>query len=537
MRFLICLAVLSALNTSGWAANQPAGRKDTPAIPAQKILTPKPGPEPRINGPGVFGVRPGHPFLYRIPATGERPMAFDVEGLPAGLMIDAATGQMTGTLEQAGEYKVVLKAKNRRGESRKKFRIVVGEKIALTPPMTWNSWYCFTLKVSQEKVLRAARAMVTSGLIDHGWTYIHVDGGWAGQRTGKDHALQPNERFPDMKAMCNEIHRLGLKAGIYSTPWIGDYAGDTGGSSDRPDGAWNKQVDRDPKNPAKYKRLGKYSFAKADARQWAEWGFDYMKYDWFPNDLPHVIAMSKELRSCGRDIVYSLSNRAPFEHAAELAKWANLWRTSGDLGDAWENGQLWVPFGYCVSDVAFSQDRWAPFAGPGHWIDPDVMQLGVMGMDKPQPSRLTPDEQYSVVSMWCLLSAPLAIGGDLTKMDEFTLNLLTNDEVLAIDQDMLGIQATRTAVDGPVDIYKKPLEDGSVALGMFNRSPAAHVVKFNKWIDLVPKGKYHMRDLWRQKDLPDVIVRDVEELTAMADRFVTTLPPHGVLLVKLTRGR
>jgi len=204
------------------------------------ILTPPPPATPRINGPAVFGVRPGSPFLYHIPATGVRPMEFQAENLPAGLVLDSATGEITGSLPEVGRHEIVLHARNAQGEDRKTFTVVVGDSIALTPAMGWNSWNCWAAAVDQEKVLRSARAMVSSGLADHGWTYINIDDTWQGARTGEGHALQGNEKFPDMKGLCDAIHGMGLKAGIYSTPWMTSYAGFPGGSADDASGAWSK---------------------------------------------------------------------------------------------------------------------------------------------------------------------------------------------------------------------------------------------------------------------------------------------------------
>ena len=285
---------------------------------------------PRINGPSVFGVRPGSPCLYTIPATGERPMEFSVSDLPAGLTLDPQTGQITGSLKDAGEFHLVLSAKNAQGTAQKPFRIVVGEHIALTPPMGWNSWNCWAEKVDQDKVLGSARAMIASGLANHGWTYVNIDDTWQGDRSGPDHALQGNKKFPDMKGLCDEIHKLGLKPGIYSTPWITSYAKFPGSSSDEPDGAWTKALATD-----KAWRHGKHSLAEADARQWAAWGIDYLKYDWFPNDVDHVSQMSKALRASGRDLIYSLSNTAPFDHAADWAQCAMCWRTTFNIRDKW----------------------------------------------------------------------------------------------------------------------------------------------------------------------------------------------------------
>jgi alpha-galactosidase len=205
--------------------------------------------------------------------------------------------------------------------------------------------------------------MVSSGLINHGWTYINIDDTWQGKRGGPYGGLQGNDKFPDMKRPCDQIHGMGLKAGIYSTPWVTSYAKFPGGSSDDPSGAWSKDL-----AGPKHHRHGKYSFADNDAKQWAAWGFDYMKYDWNPNDVEHTAEMSKALRDCGRDIVYSLSNSAPFEHAADRARLANCWRTTGDIWDRWsENSGEWQ---YGVSEIGFTQDRWAPFAGPGHGTTP-----------------------------------------------------------------------------------------------------------------------------------------------------------------------
>ena len=487
---------------------------------AADILTPPPAATPRINGPNVFGVRPGAPFLYTIPTTGERPIKFAVEGQPEGLCVDADTGHITGSLKQAGEFTVTFKAANAKGAAEKKFRIVCGDKICLTPPLGWNSWNCWAEAVDQEKVLHSARAMVAAGLINHGWTYVNIDDTWQGQRGGPFNGLQGNEKFPDMKKLCDDIHAMGLKAGIYSTPWVTSYAKFTGGASDSQDGTWSKAL-----ADGKFWRHGQYSFAVNDAKQWAAWGFDYLKYDWNPIDVPHVREMSEALRASGRDIVFSLSNSAPFEHANDWAQWANCWRTTGDIWDYWDHSdQEWR---YGVSEIGFSQERWAPVAGPGHWNDPDMLVVGHVGWG-PQLhlTNLTRDEQYTHISLWCLLSAPLLIGCDMDRLDPFTLNLLSNDEVLALDQDALGKQAVRAATLGPVDILLKELDDGGRALGFFNRGPQEYTVKFNKFSEIGLAGKWKVRDLWRQKDLPDT-----------AQTLTLKVPPHGVMLLKLTAAK
>ena len=328
--------------------------------------------EPRINGPSVFGVRPGSLLLYTIPATGQRPMRFSVKDLPAGLSVNAETGQITGTAEKQGEYPVILRAENSQGAAEKKFRIVVGDRICLTPPLGWNSWNCWAAAVDQDKVLGSARAMVKAGLVDHGWTYVNIDDTWQGTRGGKFNAIQGNEKFPDMRKLCDDIHAMGLKAGIYSTPWITSYAMFCGSSSDDPAGDWSKKLG----NHDHY-RYGKYSFAESDAKQWAAWGFDYLKYDWNPNDVAHTREMNRALRACNRDIVFSLSNSAPFAQAADWARLANCWRTTGDIWDRWDESAF--DWQYGISEIGFAQDQWVPYAGPGHWNDPDMLVVGRVG--------------------------------------------------------------------------------------------------------------------------------------------------------------
>ena len=481
-------------------------------------LTPPSAPAPRINGPAVFGVRPGSDFLYTIPATGDRPMNFSADHLPAGLSLDPQSGRITGKLAHRGEYEVVLRATNALGAAEKKFRILAGDRIALTPPMGWNSWNCWASAVDQEKVLRSARAMVASGLINHGWTYVNIDDTWQGHRGGPDHALQPNEKFPDMQSLCAQIHDLGLKAGIYSTPWITSYAKYAGGSSDNPTGAWSKA-----QASSKFWHVGNHYFAENDARQFADWGFDYLKFDWFPIDVAHTAEMSHALRNTKRDIVFSLSNTAPIDHAADWARLANCWRTTCDIYDGWEQNSK-AGYNYGVSEIAFSQDPWVPFGGPGHWNDPDMLVVGNVGWGASlHATHLTPDEQYTHVSMWCLLSAPLLIGCDLDQLAPFTLGLLSNDEVLALDQDSLGRPALRAATVGPVDVYLKQLEDGAKAFGFFNRGDTEAKINFNKLSYLGLAGAWHVRDLWRQTDLPDT-----------KGQLKLTIPPHGVILLKLS---
>lgn len=495
--------------------DQPKSVLPAPITESAVILTPPAPATPRINGARVFGVRPRHPFLFQIPATGERPMSFAATGLPTGLALDAATGRITGTLSEPGVHAVTLRATNARGADEKPFRVVVGERIALTPPMGWNSWNSWAGAVDQEKVLASARAMAATGLIQHGWSYLNIDDTWQGERTGPPHALQPNAKFPDIKKLCDEIHVLGLKVGIYSTPWVTSYANHAGGSAENPEGTWSKpQVKKTPNRKILPWAIGRYSFATADAKQWAEWGIDYLKYDWNPIEAPETIEMAQALRASGRDIVFSLSNSAPFAGAADWARLANAWRTTGDIRDSWGS----------FRSIGFSQEKWRTFAGPGHWNDPDMLVVGNVGWGpRLHATRLTPNEQYTHISLWCLLSAPLLIGCPIDQADAFTLSLLTNDEVLAINQDELGRQATQLVVDGRRQVWTKELSDGSHAVGLFNLAQTAQDVSVT-WQQLGLNGPQRVRDLWRQQGLG-----------VQPEKFTASVPRHGVVLIRVWR--
>jgi alpha-galactosidase len=408
------------------------------------------------------------------------------------------------------------------GTAKKELRIKISDTIALTPPMGWNGWNSWAREIDKEKVVSSANAMVSSGLANHGWTYINIDDAWQGQRGGQFNAIQPNEKFPDFKGMIDYIHSIGLKVGVYSTPWISSYAGYTGGSSDFESGVYPDSI-RD--NKRKYRYIGKYRFEKEDALQMAAWGVDYLKYDWHI-DLNSAERMSTALKQSGRDIVYSLSNSAPFEYARDWARISNLWRTGGDIRDSWLS--LYVS--------AFTIDKWAPFAGPGHWNDPDMMIVGnITTGSNLHPTRLSPDEQYSHVSIYSLLAAPMIIGCPLEQLDSFTINLLSNDEVIAIDQDPLGKAGRLLINDDEVQIWMKPLEDGSYAIGLFNidgfgKTPQSYF----HWGDeqsksfqfdltrIGLKGNWKLRDVWRQKDLGE-----------FNGVFKTTIPHHGVVLLRV----
>ncbi len=459
------------------------------------LLTPKVSARPRINGPDIFGARPEHPLQYKIPASGEKPLQYAVKNLPQGLKVDANTGIITGIVNKKGSYKVKLSAKNKQGTVEKDFTIEIGNKIGLTPALGWNSWNAWGLSVSDEKVRISAKAMADH-LIDHGWTYINIDDGWEAPERAANGELPSNSKFPDMKKLTDYIHGLGLKIGIYSSPG--------------------------PRTCGGY--LGSYQHEVQDAKMFADWGIDYLKYDWCSysqiapqnpdlNELkkPYVV-MRAALDKVNRDIIFSLCQYG----WGEVWKWGaevggNSWRTTGDITDTWAS----------LSRIGFTQDKGSSYAQPGAYNDPDMLVVGKVGWGpRLRNSRLTADEQYTHISLWSLLASPLLIGCDMGQLDDFTLNLLTNDEVLAINQDAAGKQAFKLIDKDSVQVWVKELKDGSKAFGIFNLSGNAQKATVN-FGDIQLSNQIRLRDVWKQKDLG-----------RFNNTFTATIPAHGVILLK-----
>ena len=472
-----------------------SGKKITQRLPLKYILTPPAPASPRFNGVPLFGVRPGSPVIYRFPVSGERPMKFTCANLPQGLKLSEADGVLSGKIEKAGDLTFTVVAENAKGKASQDFTLKVGDRmIALTPPMGWNSWNCWALSVSQEKVMSSAQALIDKGLADYGYCYMNVDDGWEAPKRNADGTIAVNEKFPSMKALGDWLHERGLKFGIYSSP--GDYT--CGGY------------------------LGSIDHELQDAESYNSWGVDYLKYDWCGYGRAHAkekdkgvasyvrpyLLMQKFLREQPRDIFYSLCQYG----MADVWEWgrfvdANSWRTTGDITDTWRS----------MYDIGFrKQAGLAPYAAPGHWNDPDMLIVGKVGWSSNlRDSRLTPDEQYTHITLWTLLASNMLIGCDIAQMDDFTIGLLCNNEVNAINQDILGKQADRISKEGDIEVWGRPLSDGSMAIGFFNVGSEDLQIDIKKF---VPTGT--VRDLWRQKDLT-------------ADEFKCTIPTHGCKYIKV----
>lgn len=460
------------------------------------ILTPPAPVSPRINTPAVYGARPGRPFLYRIPVSGERPLTVEIAQLPRGLKLDPQKGIISGTTPSKGTYALNIKAINAHGADSVTFEIISGDTIALTPPMGFNTWNVYGLEINEQKILNTIRAFDSLGLADYGYSYINIDDGWEAPQRDAQGVLQGNDKFPDIRALADSAHARGLKLGIYSSPGAKTCGGFPGS-------------------------LG---HEEIDARTWAAWGIDYLKYDWCSysdeaksDSLPELqkpyLAMRKALDKVNRDIVYSLCQYGMgnvWEWGREAG--GNCWRTTGDIVDTWGS----------LKTIGFGQNGLESYAGPGHWNDPDMLVIGMVGWGRNiHPTRLNADEQYTHITLWSILAAPLLIGCDITQLDEFTFSLLTNREVIAINQDRAAKQGKMVKQDGSLQVWTKPLYDGSLAVAVFNvgyGSAVANVLL----TDLGINGKYRCRNVWKNED-EDPVDSQISE----------RIPPHGCVFYRL----
>jgi alpha-galactosidase len=362
---------------------------------------------------------------------------------------------------------------------------------AATPPMGWNSWNHFAGKVTDADVRAAADALVSSGMRDAGYVYVNIDDTWEGKRDAQG-VIHTNEKFPDMKALADYVHSKGLKLGIYSSPG--------------------------PKTCAGYE--GSYGHEEQDAQTYADWGIDYLKYDLCSfggiiteqagDELDKAAArqraayekMHLAIAKTGRHMVYSFCQYGLYSVWA----WApetggNLWRTTGDISDDWDRMSL----------IGFEQAGLEKFAGPGHWNDPDMLEVGNGGMNR---------SEYEVhMSLWAMLSAPLLAGNDLSKMTPETKAILMNRDVIAVDQDALGHQGRRIWAEGPLEIWEKELSGGKRVIAFFNRGEATQDFDSNLKVLADFRGK-PLLDLWTKKEF------------VIGSSTKLRVPKRGVLLLE-----
>jgi len=356
--------------------------------------------------------------------------------------------------------------------------------LAKTPPMGWNSWNKFAGRVDDATVRAIADAMASNGMKNAGYLYINIDDTWESGRNDKGE-IQTNKKFPDMKALADYVHKKGLRLGIYSSPG--------------------------PNTCAGYE--GSYGHEEQDAMTFAKWGIDYLKYDWCgartlytDEEMPAIYQkMGDALLKTGRPIVYSLCQYGRLD----VWKWGaevggNLWRTTGDIRDTWDS----------MTNIGFRQNELAQYAKPGHWNDPDMLEIGNGGM--------TGAEYRTHMSLWAMLAAPLLAGNDLRQMSSETLAILTNREVIAVDQDKLGKQGSQAWKSGDQEIWTRQLSGGDMAVAFFNRRKDEAKISA-KWADIGAPAKRKARDLWLHQNVD-----------ASAPEYTATVPGHGVVMLRIS---
>lgn len=419
--------------------------------------------KPTINPPHVVGNYPGTPFLFYIPTSGQRPMEWSAEGLPKGLTLNKKTGIITGNVSAQGNYKVTLKATNALGTDTQELTLCFGDALLLTPPMGWNSWNTFGRHLTEELVLQTADAMIANGMRDLGYQYINIDDFWQLPERGKDGHIQIDKtKFPrGIKYVADYLHERGFKLGIYS-----DAADKTCGGV-----------------------CGSYGYEETDARDFASWGVDLLKYDYCHAPAGRVEAMEryakmgKALRSTGRSIVYSIcewGQREPWKWARKAG--GHLWRISGDIGDLWNRPDIQKGGLLGIQNIIEMNAPLSPYAGPAGWNDPDMLVVGINGKSQSigYESEGCTDGQYqSHFALWCMMASPLLSGNDVRQMNDTTLRTLLNPMLIAINQDPVGKQAERMIRADHYDIWVKPLADGSKAVACFNRTDKPVDVELN----------------------------------------------------------
>jgi hypothetical protein len=501
---------------------------------------------PGFNGARIVGIRSGTPFLYSLAVTGERPVTFFAKKLPDGLSLDSKTGIITGSLKRAGEYKVKVAAQNSAGTAKTEITIVCGDTLALTPPMGWNSYDAFGDNVVESEVLANARYMAEK-LQPLGWDTVVVDYCWSdsgahdNNRNARTNAplsadafgrlLPATNRFPSaveglgFKPIADQVHALGLKFGIHIMRGIPRHSVKANlpieGSSftAAEAGNTNSKCIWCPDMFGVSSNAAGQAWYDSCARLWAGWGVDYIKVDDLsePYHLAEVEMVRRAIDRCGRSIVFSTSpGETPIGQATNVMTHANLWRVSGDFWDNWKSLNHEFSLGA----------RWHDFVGPGHWPDADMLPIGHLSVsnrsvDHDRFTRFTRDEQLTHISLWSLLPSPLMIGANLPDNDDWTTALLTNPEVLAVNQDPAAKPARRiTGQTQTSEIWVKKMADGSSAVGIFNRTDQPVKVEY-LWSNLGFRSAPKVRDLWLRTDL------------GRQKSFTAELPLHGCVLLRV----
>ena len=453
---------------------------------------------PRINLAATIGAAPNKPFLLRIPVTGERPIRCTAKGLPDGVSLNGQI--LSGTFAEAGELEVTLSVENAKGSCEKKIVFEIGEgKLLPTPLLGFTTWNAFGSDVSQKDVVDMAKKLVELGITEYGYGYVNTDSGWQGVYGGKYDAVMPNEKFPDMKAMTDEIHALGLRAGIYSTPMLTawgcpkEFASIPGCTVGDPD----------PRFTDTNGGIGMIHKEKNNVDQWTEWGFDYLKYDWRPTDTVNAELMRSELAKSSREFAFCVTVDALPQYHAYWSRFVNSYRCNWDALGYWSNLLL----------VYESYFKFMEYNCKGHFFDLDMLDTGTCRCGDVK-NELTEDEMILAYTMRALLNSPIQISSSLEKLDDFELSLYCNDEMIAINQDTAFSLSLPILRERGIDVFEKKLADGSYAYAYFciGDEAVSTVADF--------EAKTTPRDVWAKEDLE------------ASESLSLTLAPHTARVIR-----
>ncbi len=458
---------------------------------------------PRINMPSVYGGCIGKEMLCRIPVIGKRPIRLQVEGLPEGLYFD--DGIIKGTVSEDCEFPVKITAENELGSSTEEVLFKIHEDYMLqTPLLGFTSWNAFKHKVTQKDMEETSEHLLNEGIAEYGYCYVNIDSGWQKEYGGKYDAIMPNEKFPDMKAFCDKMHEKGFKCGIYSTPMLTawgcpeGYGSIPGCTRGEPDILWTCVMGG----------IGKEHLEANNVKQWEEWGFDYLKYDWRPSAPTNADYMKKELLKSKREIAFCVTIDAREEYGLYWQKNCCSWRCNRDSIDKW----------HVVKQYLNGIKKWKEFVQPGHYYDLDMLEIGAMAWND-GVTRLTENEAIFAYSLRAFFLSPIQLSCHLDKLSAFEKDLICNEEIIKINQDSLSDYPELMYIsdDKKVEVYSRTLENGDKAIAIFN---------------MADEGRYHIldmgefskvRNLWTKTDLQ------------VSKEFACVVEPHCAVILRASK--
>ena len=457
---------------------------------------------PKINLASIFGASPNKPFLLRIPVTGERPIRYGVQNLPEGLSLcdNIVTGQVT----EAGIYEIVLTAENSLGKAEKAVTLEIHPNhVIVTPLLGFTTWNAFASRVTQQDVTNTAHNLVKHGLTEYGYRYVNLDSGWQHEYGGELDAIQPNPKFPDMKAMTDEIHSLGLKCGIYSTPMLTAW----GCPKEYKTIPGCTQGEPDIRFAGTNGGIGVIHKEENNAKQWEKWGFDYLKYDWNPTDTVNAELMRQQLLKLDRDFGFCVTVNALYQYVSYWSKYCNSYRKNTDSQGFWKN----------LLQIYNTYEGYEKHMSKGHYFDLDMLDVGNCVFNN-REDFLTEDEQIVSYSLRAFLNSPIQISAVLDEISDFDLAMYCNEEIIAINQDAAFAPSVPVfrykKEDAILDVYEKLLEDGSYAYAFFNMGETSEN------ITATFSEKTNPRDVWAKEDF------------GALDTLTLAMPKHTARIIK-----